>query len=204
MTRKAISIYMTATCAMAIVIPGRFAIGIIIATEVFLLTVFGTLFSALLKTLRITELRTAAMCAFLVSFTVLFKQLLILSMPETALQLSFVLYLPSISSFTTVFLIKEKLPPLKTDLLGNFAPPFIFTVYMLVFVLIRDCIGYGTITLPAPGKMIEIVVFPEWYSAAGTFFATIPGALVLSALFLSLFLAMEEKFKIIVKAGIDK
>ena len=144
------------------------------------------------------------MCAFLVSFTVLFKQLLILSMPETALQLSFVLYLPSISSFTTVFLIKEKLPPLKTDLLGNFAPPFIFTVYMLVFVLIRDCIGYGTITLPAPGKMIEIVVFPEWYSAAGTFFATIPGALVLSALFLSLFLAMEEKFKIIVKAGIDK
>ena len=52
--------------------------------------------------------------------------------------------------------------------------------------------------------MIEIVVFPEWYSAAGTFFATIPGALVLSALFLSLFLAMEEKFKIIVKAGIDK
>lgn len=204
MTRKAISIYMTATCAMTIVIPGRFAVGIILAVEMLLLMLTGTLFSALLKKLRLDSMNTVSMCAFIVSFTVFFKQLLSLFMPETAVQLSFVIYLPSLSSLTTVFLIKTKQPPLKTSLLGNLAPTVIFSVYIIVFTLIRDIIGYGAVTVPAPGKMVEIVFFPEAYTAFGTFFATIPGALVLSALFLSIFLAIEANFKILVKAGLDK
>lgn len=195
---------MTATCAMTIVIPGRFAVGIILAVEMFLLTLTGTLFSALLKKLRLDSMNTVAMCAFLVSFTIFFKQLLGLFMPETAVQLSFVIYLPSLSSLSTVFLIKTKQPPLKTSILGNLGPTVIFAVYIIIFTLIRDIIGYGAITLPAPGKAAEIVFFPETYTAFGTFFATIPGALVLSALFLSLFLAIEENFKILIKAGIDK
>lgn len=195
---------MTATCAVTIVIPGRLAVGIVLAAEMLLLTLAGTLFNSLLKKLRMDSMNTVSMCVFIVSFTVFFKQLLSLFMPETALQLSFVIYLPPLSSLTTVFLIRTKHPPLKTSIPANLAPAVIFAVYIIVFTLIRDIVGYGTITLPAPGKAAEFVFFPESYTAFGTFFATIPGALVLSALFLTVFLTIEENFKILIKAGIDK
>lgn len=204
MNRKTISIYMTATCAMSIVVPGRFAIGIIIAIEVLLLSIFGILFRNLLCILKIKELKSVAICSLIVAFTILFKQILILISPETALQLSFIIYLPAISSFSSVFLFEEKRRSLKEEISLNVSTSLVFAIYILIFSLIRDIIGYGTITLISLNKIIEIVIFDSNYIAAGTFFATIPGALVLSALFLAAFLTIEKKALIIKKVGINK
>ena len=84
MTRKAVSIYMAMTCATAIVVPGRFAIGIIFAFEALFIYFFCTLFRCLLNILKMKQVVSVLMCVFIVSMTIIFKQLLILFMPQTA------------------------------------------------------------------------------------------------------------------------
>lgn len=204
MTKKAVSLYMAITCATAIVVPGRFAIGIIFAFEYLFITFFGTLFRYLLDVLKVRQVGAVLMCVFTVSMTIIFKQLLILLMPQTAMQLSFVLYLPAISSFSTAFLFNEERFSLIDDIKSTIAPAVVFSIYMLITTFLRDILGYGTLTFPAPRKMIEIMLFPENYTYAGSFVATIPGALVFSAVFLFLFLEVEHKLKFLKRAGVKK
>ena len=204
MTKKAVSIYMAMTCATSIVVPGRFAVGIVFALEALFINLLTTLFRSLLDILKVKQVFTVLMCVFTVSMTILFKQLLILFMPQTAMQLSFALYLPAISSFSTTFLFGEKRFSLKEDVINNISPALVFSIYMLVTMLLRDVFGYGTLTFPAARKMVEISLFPENYTFAGSFIATIPGALFFSAIVLAVFLECENKYEILKRAGMQK
>ncbi len=197
MTRNAISIYMAATCAIVVVAPGRLVCGIIIAVELLLLMLFGLLFKSLLKKMNIERMEQPAMLCFVVFITILCKQLIAVFMPEVALQLSFVLFLPSISTFTTVFLLEEKNMTLKESLSKNMPAALLFATYIFVISLIRDVVGFGTITLPAIGHQFELVLFSAERISSATFLATIPGSLVMNALFLSAFLFLERKVNII-------
>lgn len=201
MTRKAISIYMAATCAIVIVAPGRFVCGIVIAVELICLMLFGLLLKTLLKKMNLEKTEQAIMLCFVIFFTVFYKQLLIQIMPVIALQLSFVIFLPSISTFTTVFLLEENDMTLKESLLKNMPVALGFASYLLVVSLLRDIAGFGTITLPALGEHFETVIFSAEKISFLTFFATIPGSLVLNALLLSLYLCIEKKLQIVKKAG---
>ena len=111
MTRKAISIYMAATCAIVIVAPGRFVCGIVIAIELICLMLFGLLLKSLLKKMNLEKIEQVLILSFVIFFTVFFKQILVQIMPVIALQLSFVIFLPSISTFTTVFLLEDACCP---------------------------------------------------------------------------------------------
>lgn len=203
MTRRAISIYMAATCAIVIVCPGRLVCGVVIALELCILMLFGLLFRALLSKFNLGNMMQSSMLVFIVFLTILYKQLLILLMPELALQLSFVLYLPSISTFTTVFLMEKEIPSIKELLKKDLVSAGMFAFYVMAVSFVRDIFGYGTISLPAYGRQFELVLFnPERISSL-SFLATIPGALILTALFLSGFLFMENKFNILKKAGIN-
>lgn len=203
MTRRAISIYMAATCAIVIVCPGRLVCGVVIALELCILMLFGLLFRALLSKFNLENMMQSSMLVFIVFLTILYKQLLILLMPELALQLSFVLYLPSISTFTTVFLMEKEIPSIKELLKKDLVSAGMFAFYVMAVSFVRDIFGYGTISLPAYGRQFELVLFnPERISSL-SFLATIPGALILTALFLSGFLFMENKFNILKKAGIN-
>ncbi len=204
MTRKAISIYMAATCAIVIIAPGRFACGLIIGVELILLMLTGLLFKALVKKINIPNLEQPLMLSFAIFFTILFKQALILISPILALQLSFVLFLPAISTFTTVFLLEEKNITLKESLVQNMPVSFGFVIYILFVFLIRDTIGFGTISLPSYGGLFEIELFSPEKVSFRSFFATIPGSLVLNALFLSFYLWFEKKIHIIKNAGVKK
>ena len=197
MTRKAISIYMAATCAIVIVAPGRFVCGIVIAVELICLMLFGLLLKSLLKKMNLEKTEQAIMLCFVIFFTVFYKQILIQIMP----QLSFVIFLPSISTFTTVFLLEENDMTLKESLLKNMPVALGFASYLLVVSLLRDIAGFGTITLPALGEHFETVIFSTEKISFLTFFATIPGSLVLTALLLSLYLCIEKKLQIVKKAG---
>lgn len=204
MTRKAISLYMAATCAIVVVSPGRFVCGIVIAIELLILMFFGLLFKSFIKKIKMEEMEQASIITFVIFLTIFCKLLLSLIMPDLALQLSFILYLPSISTFTTVFLLEENNMTLKESLLSDMPAAFRFIVYNLAISFIRDLLGYGTITLPAFGHHYEKVIFSEDKISAATFLATIPGSLILNALFLSGFLYVERKVNIIRKAGISK
>lgn len=201
MTKKAVSVYMAATCSMVIVAPGRLVCGIIFAVEIFLLMLFGILFKALMKKLKLHKLMQFCMLLFVVYFTLLFKNLLILFMPEIALQMGFLLFLPTISTFTTVFLLDKTDSTLKETFIKDFPLTFLFAGYILLFSLIRDIFGYGTISLPGAGRHIEIVIFNHPGISVMSFIATIPGALILTSLLLSLYLHLEKKYHILIKAG---
>lgn len=202
MTRRAISIYMAATCAIVIVCPGRLVCGIVIAVELCLLMLFGLLFRAFLSKIKMENMIQSTMLVFIVFLTALFKQFLILIMPELALQLSFILYLPAISTFSTVFLLEKNIPEIKELLSRNVISAGMFSLYILIVAFVRDLFGYGTLTLPAYGRQFEIVIFNPDRISTLSFLATIPGALILTALFLSGFLFVENKFNILKKAGI--
>ena len=202
MTRKAISIYMAATCAIVIVCPGRLVCGIVIALELCILMLFGLLFRTLLSKLRMENMMQSTMLVFVVFLTLLYKQILCLLMPELALQMSFIIFLPSISTFTTVFLLEEDVPSMSVIIKNDMVSAGLFACYVIVISLIRDVLGFGTLTLPYYGKQIELVLFKSENISALTFLATIPGAIVLTALFLSGFIYVEKKFNIIRKAGV--
>lgn len=204
MTRKAISLYMAATCAIAIVAPGRLVCGLIIAVELQFLMLFGLLFKAFLRKIKLDNLAQPLMLCFAVYFTIMFKQLLTLIMPELALQLSFVLYLPTISTFTTVFLLEETPMTLKESMKKDLPVSFHFEVYIIMVSFLRDVLGYGTLTLPFADSQLEYVLFSSERISATSFLATIPGSLVLNALLLSLYLFIEKKGAILKKAGLLK
>ena len=201
MTRKAISIYMAATCAIVIVAPGRFVCGIVIAIELICLMLLGLLLKSLLKKMNLEKIEQVLILSFVIFFTVFFKQILVQIMPVIALQLSFVIFLPSISTFTTVFLLEDNNMTLKESLSKNMPVALGFASYILFVSLLRDIIGFCTITLPAAGGHFEAVIFSESRISFATFFATIPGSLVLNALLLSLYLCIEKKLQIVKKAG---
>ena len=201
MSKKAISIYMAATCAIGIVAPGRFVCGLVIAVEIFLLMILGDLFRSLLKTLKLEEMQQVLLLMFVVYITVMVKQLLKLLMPELALQMGFLLFLPAISTFTTVFLISEDSLSLQERLRSDFPAALLFASYILLVSIIREILGYGTFTLSHIGEPLEFVIFNPSSVSAMTFLATIPGALILTSLLLALFLFVENKFYILQKAG---
>ncbi len=203
MTRKAVSLYMATTCAMVVAVPGRLGNGIVIAVELCFLMCAGTLFRSLLKMLRLRQLKVASMCTFIVACTVFFREVLSLMMPETALQLSFALYLPAISTFSSVFLFDERNLSLSEELKNNMVPASVFSAYIVLLSLARDVLGYGTLTLPFPGGMIELVLFDSGRITWLSFLATIPGALVVSALIMALYLTLEKRIGIIEKAGLE-
>lgn len=204
MTRSAISLYMIATCSLVVVAPGRFAIGLLLAFELIFLLGFSTLFRKVLKKLKLGLLFAPALVIFLVFMTMLFRQLLFIWMPEVALQLGFVIYLPAISPFSTVFIFDEKEFSFKDEIQNAFKPAVNAACYTVIFSLIRDIVGYGTISFPGKNKIHEIVLFKSTNINAFSFLATIPGAIVMSAFFLSVYLAIERKINIQKEAGLLK
>ncbi|MDE5897883.1 MAG: hypothetical protein K2H09_01260 [Treponemataceae bacterium] len=202
MTKNAVSFYMVATCVMVAAAPGRFACGFALAFSVCFLMLTGTLFRALLKKLRLEQMEFLLMASFIVFATMFVRQLLAIMMPEMALQLGFALYLPSVSTFTTLFLFERKERGVKSALKDIMRPTLVFSAYSLGCALIRDVLGYGTITLPAFGRMYEqVVADPERISMC-SFLATVPGALTLCALLLAAYLAVERKMKVLETAGL--
>ncbi len=202
MTRKAVAIHMALTCAMAVALPGRFAFALIVAFELCFLMLTGTLFRSLLKILKMKELKSICLCTFIVSMTMLFREIVCLLMPETALQLSFVFYLPAISTFSSVFLFDEQNLVLKDELKVNLVPVLVFSAYILIQNLLRDILGYGTFTLPAKGKMLEVVLIKSERISFLSFFATIPGAIMISSLVMAFYLTFENRMEILKKADI--
>lgn len=202
MSKRTISIYMAATCAISVIIPGRFVCGIILAVEIGFLMLFGILFRSLVEVLKLNKMKNPLVMIFVVYLTIFYKRLIIFLMPELVLQLGFVMFLPAISTFTTVFLMEDKKQSLLNELKDNMPGAMFFALYVLFISFIRDFFGFGTLTLPGTNGFHEYIIFDSEAVSAASFLATIPGALILSAVLLSAYLYVEKKFHIILKAGI--
>jgi len=85
----------------------------------------------------------------------------------------------------------------KVSVIDNLKVTGYFSVLALIFYAVRDIFGYGTFTLPSSNGLYEKVFLDKDTISWGTFFASIPGALVLVCIAILVFIYVQNKFKII-------
>lgn len=194
MKSKSFFLYLAAFLVLLIPSPGRFVYGFTLMIELFFLTTLGTLVLILIKKLKLIELKTVLLLFSLIVITVIFRQIFILLYPEVVLTLGFIIYLPAISTFLICFLSERQ----EFETNENIIRAVIFFVFGTLFFLFRDVVGYGTITFFGKHhQIVEKVIFNSEQIGIFSFLASVPGALLLSALITFLHLTVRKKFKII-------
>lgn len=194
-------IFTAISFALLVAAPGRFAFGIIICAELFFLLLWGLLFSYITKLYKGEELNSIFTVVGLVFATVLYKQIIMWLFPLMALQMSFVFYLPAVTSYMIRVVYGNINNNTKISLIDNAKIIGFFSIFALIFYLIRDIFGYGTFTLPSSNGLIEKTIFSPASFSWTTYIASIPGALVLVSFSILLVIFVQNKFKIIERAG---
>ena len=180
MHKRFVSIYFSASLACMIPFPGRFAYGLILAAELFVLIFGATLFRAAIEKLEFVHSGNLFFMVFVIFLTMLFRQILAALLPIAALSAGFALYVPAISAFTAGFFSENESG--ESILKRNVFYTAIFCAFVLVFFLLRDLVGFGTITYITARGIAEKVLFDSERVAFASFFATIPGVLLSLAL----------------------
>ena len=194
-------IFTAISFALLIAAPGRFAFGIIVCFELFFLLFVSFIFSFFTKKLHVEELNSIFTVIGLVFSTILYKQIIMWLFPLVALQMSFVFYLPAVSSYVIGIIYNNINQSTKVSFIENIKIVSTFTIFVLLFYAIRDVFGYGTFTLPTASGLIENVIFETDSFSCATILASIPGALVLVSISILIFIFVQNKFKIIKRAG---
>ena len=205
MKQKKSFMYIASFLALTIATTGRFVFGLTLVLELFLLEVLGILINSLVTKLKFEEIRTYFVMFFMIAITLLFRQILVLTYTEVALILGFYLYFPTVSVFLTHTLFSDQEEPLAVRLKTNLLSTLVFSIIILSFYLFRDIAGYGTFTFFGKNhRIFEKVLFNPNNVGIFTFFATIPGALVLTGIIIYVFLYIRNKFRIISSKGEKK
>ena len=191
-------VFIAASFALLVAAPGRLAYGLPLIIELNVLMAASRAFHSFLKRFDMGSLSDILAVSFIVFMTIFFKQLLILFSPVIALTLSFCLYIPALS----VFLLASVFQNQQNSTAGSFESTFWFSVFALLFFLLRDILGYGTLSLPIPNGIKESYLFNSYDTAFLSFFATIPGALLILLLCMSFLLTVQLKMNAIEKAGL--
>lgn len=205
MKQKKSFMYIASFLALTIAPTGRFVFGLTLIIELVLLEILGILINSLVTKLKFEQIRTYFVMFFMIAITVLYRQILVLTYTEIALILGFYLYFPPVSVFLTHTLFTENEESLEIRLKNNLLQTLVFSVIILLFYLFRDIAGYGTFTFFGKNhRIFEKVLFNPNKVGIFTFFATIPGALVLTGLIIYLFLFIKNKFRILSSKGETK
>lgn len=198
MKNKSLYIYIAAYLAILIPLPGRFVFGVTLMLELILLSIFGTLINSLIKKLKIEEINSVVMMVTLIAIAIIYRQVLIITYSEIALTLGFYIYLPAISMFLIHYIFSDSNMSLLQKLNANILKSLLFAICGIFFFLFRDIAGYGTFTFFGTNHQIfEKVLFNPEKIGIFSFFATIPGALILASMVLFIQIIFRTKFRII-------
>ena len=184
--------YIAANLAMFIPIPGRFAFAVFVAIQFSMQMLLLTLLSHALKKIKLETLKTSILLIETVAFTILFKQLLTIYCPIAALTLGFSMYLPALTPVIMQFIFDDEGKDLIYQLRKNMAKSLTMGIFMVLYFLLRDIFGYGTIAMPMWKKIFYIhLPYNLQRTNATIFLATIPGSLI----FISIILATALKIR---------
>lgn len=197
MKKNAIYVFIGAFISIVIPLPARFAYGIVILFALNFLLLMTILIKYAVAYLNLSSMQPAVYLTILVALVIFIKQILILYSPVLAMTCSFSLYLIAFSSFLIGFILNDEGKSLGRELLYDMKYSGIFTLLMLPVFLIRDILGYGTITLPSPSGIIEYNL-PSWAQfQPSIFWASIPGAFIILAILVAVASWINRKFIII-------
>lgn len=182
---KKFLIYIGTTLAIVLPFPGRIAYGIFALLHFNVSVVLLTLMFYAINLLNVKFLRLGICSLELVALTILYKQLLVIFCPVAALTIGFSFYLPAVSAVViTIFNLRIK-NSIKESCLDKLKKSLSISVFCFIIFVLRDILGFGTITLPNWQSLLVIKI-PEIPFLAGnsfmSFFATIPGCMVLTVL----------------------
>ena len=194
--------YIASFLALTIPTPGRFVLGFTLVLELYILEILGILLNSLVTKLKYNEIRTYFVIFFIISITLLYRQILVLTYTEIALNLGFLLYMPPVSFYLAHTLFTDYDEPLVKRLKSKLITTSFFSLMILLFFLFRDIFGYGTFTFYGKNHRIfeKVILNPEKVGLF-TFFASISGALVLTGLTIYLYLFLRNKARIISGKG---
>ena len=202
MKQKKSFMYIASFLALTIPTPGRFVLGFTLILELFILEILGILINSLVSKLKFNEIRSYFVMLFMIAITLLYRQILVLTYTEIALNLGFLIYLPPVSLFLTHTLFSDNDEALPVKLKTNLLNTLTFSILILLFFLFRDIFGYGTFTFFGKNhRIFEKIIFNPERIGIFTFFASIAGALVLTGLMIYLFLSLRNKARIISSKG---
>lgn len=193
--------YIVSFLAILVPVPGRFVYGITLMMLLLLQGILISMISSLTKKIQLSELTFVLELFILVAFTILYRQIIIIICPEVALTLGFAIYLVPVSSFILNFTLDDKDLLLKERLKNNIKILFIYFITGILFFLFRDIACYGTFTFFGPKHQIfEKLILNPQITGIFSFCATIPGALILCATLLLVYISIFHRFNIIKNA----
>ena len=205
MKQKKSFMYIASFLMLTIPATGRFVYGLTLVIELFFLELLGILINSLVSKLKYNEIRTYFVMFFMIAITILYRQILVLTYTEIALTLGFVLYIPPVSVYLTHTLFTDNEEPLAVRLKENLLSTVVFSLIILGFFLFRDVAGYGTFTFFGRNhRIFEKVLFNPDKIGIFTFFASIPGALILTSLIIYLIMFLRNKVRILTSRGEKK
>ena len=194
-------IYITAYLALLIPTPGRFVYGVTLMLELILLILIGALSVSLVYKLKLQKISSLIIMSILISFTILYRSIFAILYSEIALVLGYIFYLPTISIFLLDNIFKNKDEILQVRLKKVIINVSVFSVIGLLFFLFRDIAGYGTFTFyGSRHKIYEKIILDTNKTGIFSFFASIPGALILAGLILFIYILFSRKFNILKNA----
>ena len=205
MKRRSVYVLIATILAILVPSPGRFVYGVTLVLELNFLMLTGTLAHSLIRKIKLEEMNTLIIMIVIISTAILFRQIMIMIQPEVMLTLGFLIYLMPVSVFLFGYLFSNNDQPLAVRLKLNMFHVLTYSVYAILFFLLRDIAGYGTFTFYGPNHQIfeKVIISPE-KTGFFSLFASIPGALILSSILLFIHIFIRNRFDIVRKAEVNK
>ena len=194
MIRNKTFLYSVTFLAMTIPAQGRFVFGVILVLELFFLELFGTLLKALTTKLKFQDIATYFVMMMMISITIMFRQLLAIFYSEIALSLGLIIYFPTVSSIFFYTIFENEYENLGSALKTNLYKILRFSLPVLLFFFFRDIAGYGTITFFGSNhQMYEKILFNPERIGVFMFFASIPGAYIITGVLIYLLIFAKNQ-----------
>lgn len=196
MNKKNALQYIIVVAAFCIPSPARLGYGfILIFAYNFLTLVLATVKYLLVKS-NLDTYSKILQLILAIAFTVLCRQLITLYSPLHALVLGNILYIIPVSSFISGIIATECAPSFLLDIKKFMAHSAFVSLFALIFYIVREYFSFGTLSFPSHDGMFLLNVPKLNILGSGYFWASIPGALVLFALFILLISVISKHHEI--------
>ena len=148
--------------------------------------------------MKLNELNSFIYIFLFIAITVLFRQILKITQPEIALTLGILSFFPSVSIFLLGYIFTNSEKKLSDKIKIDMKDSLFYTLYLLIFNLFRDVVGYGTFTFFGSNHQIyQKVLFDSSKLSFTSIVASLPGALAATAIIMYVYFFLKNKFQII-------
>ncbi|MCR4940626.1 MAG: hypothetical protein K5930_11050 [Treponemataceae bacterium] len=194
--RKSIFMFTTAILCFIVPLPSRFAYTLVMLLAINFIMLTGTTLKVFIGKLNLQNLEPLLLIVFIISMTILFKQLLILFSPIIAFTIGFVIYLAPASAFLNGHILEPKEKYTGNIFSINMRNAGIISAIASIVSIIREFLAYGSFSLPFRDG-IHIYKYPFVKTTTlSFFFSTISGAFVLTGLVFAFFVFINRKIEI--------